>query len=293
MDTLDAKKPDWSNEPTAVDFNLINQPLEQICNRMISQLENKTKEPINFYFLLRGLLTTSFQTYKAIRKLVAEDPKYPAQAHILVRSLVDTLFNIVALTENPKENARKYEKAGYRHEWEMYEREKKRYDNKPEWNDWFDAKEKYLENGSRLFGLSENEKNNPTKMIKHWPNPSQLLGQSKSSNPLISLSPDKQNILTEVMEWRYGELSEWSHMGWGGMAAGVFATMSKSHWHPGKFESDAVYGGMLFLLMIMSEIESSYHYNEIQNLRYVWGLMGGYFEEAKDYYEMRYNNLLK
>jgi hypothetical protein len=279
-------KPEWSTEPEPLDFKVVNQPLEEVINQVISKLKKENRKPNNFYFLLKGLLTTNFQTYKAIRKLIKEDPKYPAQAHVLGRSLIDVLFTIVMLTENPLEYSKKYELAGYRAMWEEYDRELKRYGNDPEWKLYLDKEKKFLDDSAELFSLSEDEKVNPLKHIKYWPIPSQMLKFKMVCN-------EKQIFLEEIYSWRYRQSSEWSHQAWGGMAAGVFATMPEYHWHPGKFESDAVYTGILFLLMILSEIEAVCNYGFKQKLRYIWTILNNYFEEAADYYSLRYDELLQ
>lgn len=277
-------KPEWATEPEPLDFKVVNQPLEKVKNQVIVRLENESRKPDNFYFLLKGLLTTSFQTYKAIRKLVAKDPKYPAQAHILGRTLMDALFNTVMLVEKPVEYSKKYELAGYWEMWEEYDRELKRYGNKPEWKPYLDDKKKFLDASAKLFGLSQDEKVNPSSRIKYWPSPSKIRKM---------VCNEKQRFLEEIYSWRYGQSSEWSHQKWGGMAIGMFATMPEHHWHPGKFESDAVYTGILFLLMIISEIEASCNYGLKQKLRYIWTIVNNYFEEAADYYRLRYDVLLQ
>jgi len=286
MRKFNLNKPEWSTEPKPLDFKVVNQPLEEVINQVISQLENEKRKPDNFYFLLKGLLTTSFQIYKAIRKLIKEDPKYPAQAHVLGRSLIDALFTIVMLVEKPLEYSRKYELAGYRAMWEEYDRELKRYGNEPNYKGYLDENKKFLDASAELFSLSEDEKVNPLKHIKYWPIPSQILKFKMVCN-------EKQGFLEEVYSWRYGQSSEWSHQAWGGMAAGMFATMPEYHWHPGKFESDAVYTGILFLLMILSEIEVACNYGLKQKLRYIWTILNSYFEEAADYYSLRYDELLQ
>ncbi|MFH1231774.1 MAG: DUF5677 domain-containing protein, partial [Planctomycetota bacterium] len=106
------KKPEWSKDPQPMDFKLINEPIEKIYREIYDRLNREPRTTKNFYLILKYLLLNSFRTYKAIRKLVANDPRYPTQAHILCRSLIDTLFTIIALTENPDENTKKYEKAG-------------------------------------------------------------------------------------------------------------------------------------------------------------------------------------
>jgi len=278
-------KPEWSTKPEPLDSKIVNQPLEEVINQVISKLDNENKKPNNFYFILKGLLNTSFLTYKAIRKLVEKDPKYPAQAHILGRSLIDTLFIIGMLVEKPLEYSRKYELAGYRVMWEEYDRELKRYRNDPKWKPYLDEKKKFFNASAELFGLSEDEKVNPSKQIKYWPIPSRMLKSKMVCN-------GKQRFLEEVYSWRYGQSSEWSHQAWGGMAAGIFAKMPEYHWHPGKFESDAVYTGILFLLMILSEIEAACNYGLKQKLRYIWTILNSYFGESENYYHLRYNGLL-
>lgn len=293
MEAVNIRKPDWSKEPEKVDFKLINKPLEEVYNSIISKLDKENRELKNFYFILKGLLTTSFNTYKAIWKLVATEPKYAMQAHILNRSLIDALFTIIALTENPEENARKYEKAGYRINRENYEREKNRYSSDTKWQGLLKEKEKYLEFTVKLLKLSTDEIDNPKSTIDYWPNPYQLIKIAQSDKPKIPLSPEKQEFLDEICKWRYSEISDWAHIGWSGMAMGIFATMPEHHWYPGKFESDAVASGILFLLMILSEIEASCRYGEIQKLRYTWTILNSFFGEAKDYYDLRYDSLLK
>ena len=278
-------KPEWSTKPEPLDFKVVNQPLEEVINQVISKLKKENRKLDNFFFILKGLLTASFQTYKAIRKLVAEDPKYPTQAHILGRSLIDTLFTIVMLAEKPFEYSRKYELAGYRVMWEEYDRELKRYRNDPKWEPYLNEKKKFLDASAELFGLSEDKKVNPNKRIKYWPIPSRMLKFKMVCN-------EKQRFLEEVYSWRYGQSSEWSHQAWGGMAAGTFATMPEYHWHLGKFESDAVYTSILFLLMILSEIEASCSYGLKQKLRYIWTILNSYFDESENYYRLRYKELL-
>jgi len=74
--------------------------------------------------------------------------------------------------------------------------------------------------------------------------------------------------------------------------ASVFSSLPEHHWHPGKFESDAVYRSILYLLMIISEIEAALKLGLNQDLKYIWTIVGSYWEEAKDFYELRFSTLL-
>jgi hypothetical protein len=77
------------------------------------------------------------------------------------------------------------------------------------------------------------------------------------------------------------------------MSATVFSSLPEHHWHPGKFESDAVYKSILYLLMIVSEIEAVSEIGIKQEIKYIWAVVGSYWEEAKEFYDKRYSNLLK
>jgi hypothetical protein len=269
-----------------LDFKVLDQPLKKAVNQVITQLKNEDREPKKFYFILCGLLETSLETYKAIIKLVAKKPKFGAQAHILVRPLIDTLFNVAVLAEKPEEFSRQYELAGYRAIWEELEREQSRYGNDTNWKSYLNEKKRFLDASAKLFCLSDQEKEDP-KNIKYWPIPSRILAGKM-------LAKEKRDFLKEIYDWRYGESSEWSHQKWTGMAIGVYGTMPERHQNPEKFESDAVYKGALFLLMTVSEIVNSCNYSPlVQNLRYIWTIVGNYFDEAADYYSLRYDMLLQ
>ena len=41
MEEIEIKKPEWSKEPANLDFNLVNQPLEEIKNYRYVELGNR------------------------------------------------------------------------------------------------------------------------------------------------------------------------------------------------------------------------------------------------------------
>ena len=43
----------------------------------------------------------------------------------------------------------------------------------------------------------------------------------------------------------------------------------------------------------LSRIEAIQHCSQSQKLRYIWTLLGNCSEEAKDYYDLRYNKILE
>lgn len=284
---LRMNKPAWATAPEPLDFEVINEPLEKLLNRSIKILERRARENFNeLEFLTEKILSGCFQTYKAVRKLVAKDPKYPAQAHILNRSILDSLFVIEAFLEDPLKYPRAYALAGYRMIWEEYTREVQKYGKDPNWGEYLAEKVKLLEFSAKTYALSEGERKTPQKDIPYWPIPSKML-----KNKIFS--KERHLFLKELYDWHYGWESALSHFQWGGMSATVFSNSPEHHWHPGKFESDAVYKSVLYLLMIVSEIGAVAEIGIKQDIKYIWAVVGSYWEEAKEFYDKRYSNLLK
>ncbi len=81
-------------------------------------------------------------------------------------------------------------------------------------------------------------------------------------------------------------------MQWGGMALSVISADREEQWVPGMLESRVVMESLLFVLMLLSEVEAIKKYGTNQKLKYVWVLLGDVFSDAKEYYDMRYQELL-
>lgn len=287
MNHLSIKKPKNLPKLEKIDFKLINNPLEKIIKKFINLLKYENRSPKNFNLNLWGLLESSYITYKAVRKLIAEDPKYPVQAQILSRSILDSLFNICLLVEDPNIYSRQFELAGYVSWRKEYERRKIEYENDPRFKELIDLFQEYIEKGAEYYNLSNEEKENPEKYIKRWPIPSRIL------NKKVIKSTEKREFLQKIYKEHYGEISEVSHQTFTGMAMGVYANIPEEHWYPEKIGSDALYRCILFLLMILSEIDVEMKYKQNQKLKYIWTILSSFFLEAKEYYNIRYDNLLQ
>ena len=208
--------PSWATKIESLDFKVVNEPLEKLVKRTIKTLERKARTDFSeFYFLTEKIVAGCYQTYKAIRKLVAKDPKYPTQAHILNRSILDSIFVIEAFTEDPCKYPKEYALAGYRMIWEEYTRVVKKYGNDPNWKEYLTDKKKLLEFSAKIFDLSDDERDSPQKNIQYWPIPSKMLRKN-------IFSSGRHLFLKELHEWHYGWESALSHFQWGGMASLCF-----------------------------------------------------------------------
>ncbi len=284
------QKPDWVKPPSfSINYKMIIEPLEGIYRTIVDRLRKEEPDPDGFHFLLGSLLTTNLETHRAIVRLVKDDEKrkFPFQAMVLVRTMVDSLFSVLALKSDPAKRSRQYDLAGYRTTWERHQRETQQYGTDPEWRNYLEEQQKFLDFRASRLGLAASEKADPT-CFPYWPIPSQML----RSKHQILFPVDERSLLEHIEKWHYRGLSSHGHLHWGGMAFSVFASSPEDQWIPGIVESNVVIESLLFMLMLLSEVEASKKYGEHQNLKYVWGLLNAAFLDAKEYYEMRYSKIL-
>lgn len=279
--------PHWVTSSELINFKVVNEPLEKVLDKIINTFEMSARQQYSeFNFSSAKILSGCYQTYKAIRKLVAKDPKYPTQAHILNRSLLDSIFVLEAFSEDIEKYPKSYTLAGYRMMWEEYTKESEKHKNDPDWKDYLSEKEKFLESSAENNGLSVEERKSPQKHIRYWPIPSRMLKEG-------IFSKEKHEFLKELYDCHYSWESALSHFQWAGMAATYYSSKPESHLQPGKYESDAVYKSILYLLMIISVIESVSEIGIKPEIKYIWTIVGSYWKEAKHFYDKRYINLLK
>jgi len=263
IEKLRMTKPSWATDPEPLDFKVVNEPLEKLLKKIINTLQRMSRAQFSeFDFLVEKIVAGCYQTYKAIRKLVAKDPKYSTQAHIFNRSILDSLFVIEAFSEDPKKYSKAYALSGYRMIWEEYTKEAQKYGNDPDWKGYLSDKAELLEFSAEIYNISGDERKSPKKNIPYWPIPSRMLRDG-------IFSKERQDFLKELYDWHYGWESALSHFQWGGMSATVFSSLPERHWHPGKFESDAVYKSILYLLMIISEIEAVSDIGIKQDIKFI------------------------
>jgi hypothetical protein len=285
------RKPEWVKPPEfTMEFKTIDVPLQGVYRTLVDRLSKEEPDSEGFHFLLGSLLRINMGTQRAIVRLIGsnEEKKFPFQAMVLVRTMVDSLFTIVALKTDPARRSRQFDLAGYRATLERHLREKERYGNEPNSQNHLSEVAKFLRFRASRLRLSPSEAGDPKK-LPYWPIPSRMLREDVKDP--ISFSKEERDFLADVDEWHYGELSSHGRVQWGGMAFAVTAT-SDEQWVPGMAENSVIMESLLFMLMLLSEVEAQKKYGTNQDLRYIWVLLGDLFRDAREYYEMRYSSIL-
>ena len=185
-DNDDMKFPDpWEGVPAdrRLDFTVIREPIESLAEATILGVERALPVALQavpgslaVLLMLAKLVETTFST---IRYICAEKPEDPARrisfatsTPPLLRSMLDAIYTLIFIGEDPPTRFKWYYNAGWRELREEYDRHVQRYSGKTEWKAWLAGYGTHL---ATLEGqwVTAHEAANP-KAIRRWPTPSNM-----------------------------------------------------------------------------------------------------------------------
>jgi hypothetical protein len=222
--------------------------------------------------------------------------KYGVVTAPLVRSMIDCLYNITAILEDPRRGVL-YRKSGLKKRLADIEDDEHNYRGKPEW-DVYNANQKWaLRNLIAGSHFSEDE----VRQAKNW----QTLGTYLQGNA-ANMTPNQQFLKTFThMQWRqYSALLHGAYEGYiGELPAGAYFILDSlphemrqgiEHMYLG-FLTRHIGRAALILLCLVTEIQMYFHFEgaDINNrIMEMWNALMGLFE-AKELYDERYAMLMK
>ena len=222
--------------------------------------------------------------------------KYGVVTAPLVRSMIDCLYNITAMLEDPEKGVA-YRKSGLKKRLTDIEEDEKNYGGKPDWDSYNKNNKWALRNLIAGSGFTEEE----IRHAKSWA----TLGVYLQCKP-EDMTPNQQflKIFTH-MQWRqYSALAHGAYEGYiGELPAGAYFILDALP-HEMRPRIEQLYlvfltrhigRAALILLCLITEIQMYFHFDgaDINNsITSMWDALMGLFE-AKEVYEQRYSKLLK
>jgi hypothetical protein len=186
-----AEYPKWKHEAPHIPFELINKPLmivvEFYKEHIGRDVSGGRLKPYEYWFLMRGFLISAVQSYAAICMLLAEKrPKrLMLQADILCRSLLETLANVLALSEAPKKRSRMLLREAFRNQALRFLRLRERFQEEDKWKGYLEVYEKGLKQWAREIHLSRSVEKNPRSIRDDWPTPGVMIYGKNKIPPCI------------------------------------------------------------------------------------------------------------
>jgi len=285
-----------------VHYRTIRDKVAAVWRHISTHLERGLKtgqlQPELLWTHVWGLALSAKQTHDAMVLLIADKlrPKtLPLQSAILVRSLLEALGNVLALT-SPRTNIKWFIADGYRHTAERLRTERRIFGNRSEWATWFANMDAMLEFDANSIHLGARRRRSP-KTIPEWPTPYFLTHGKKikgRKRPLpVLLRGNRAKLFEEVYRFWYSQLSSYSHQRCAAARMAIFANEPDAHWEPGRLESNVFIEGLLFFTCTMAELETAAHMPPSMDLRALWSLLWDADEEAKRLVQIRYRRILR
>ena len=247
---------------------------------------------------LWGLALSARQTHDAVAALLAVRRRpntLPLQAAILVRSMLECLGNVLALTGAPR-SINWFLADGYRRQHEQLSVLKEQFGGQPKWDGWLAQMDQLLAADAAWARLGERRRRRPSDRIHEWPSPywltrpKKLRGRARAL-PVL-LKANRARLFTEAYRLWYSKLSALAHQRMAAARTAIFADDPDAHWEPGRIESDVTSQALLFFACIMGELEVSGRMPQSIDLRALWSTLQDIDDEAKRFASIRYRRLL-
>jgi len=228
--------------------------------------------------------------------------QYGVSAISLVRSLIDCLYNVTAIFQNPAEKGAEYRRSGLRRILNDLEDDRKAYVGQPEWEEWIDKRKAAVQLLIRMSGFAVDD----VMKQPYW----QTLGTYLNAKQPGGVLSDHQRFLGTFthLEWRqYSALSHGAFEAFAGQIGSLpvgayYMTDFFPHEMRPKidetfelFLSTHIGRAATVLLSILTEIQAYCKFegaNINQRLLKVWAALMPLFE-AKEVYDLRYAQLMK
>jgi hypothetical protein len=220
---------------------------------------------------------------------------YTTAALPAIRSMIDCLYNITVMLEDPQIKPLEFRKSGYRIALEGLEEDQRKYGNNPDpvWAEWLQKYRQSLLLALRGDGFSLND----VMTSKKWP----LLGTYLRENKNVPFS-DHQNFLKTLTFGFWREYSDYSHGTFQGLIKlGVLYVPDVPHEYRDKVDEKSlsiIFGHMAraaaILLCILTELQAFFRFDGArinERLHEVWNALLG-APEIKELYDQRYAELM-
>jgi hypothetical protein len=296
-------------EMVHVDASTFQKPLVQLAEVLAQKVKREAPKliaaPAFVAFDLHVLIRQTMHTYDLIFYLNADErreadcywrPAYTVVILPLIRNMIDCLYNITAILQDPRHNGPWFRKHGYKKLLMGLDEDQARYGGKPEWDEWIAKARDEIDWDLRNNGLTAAE----VMAEKEWPTLGRYI---KSPQAGGTFSSHQQFLKTLV----YGPWREYSAMAHGSSegllrTAIFYATDSLPHEERPKLDDGhlRLLGTHIsqaagVLLCIVTELQAYFHFDGAdinERIHKMWNALMPAFA-VKELYRERYEQLMK
>jgi hypothetical protein len=164
------------------------------------------------------------------------------------------------------------------------------YGTDPEWAEPLNERRALLQKGKVALGITEDEESGAVK-IKHWPIPSGMLR-------ILKPTDDRHRYIQYLTDWFYRRLSQEVHHSWSGLARSYpllgpkQLSDSSREYHLELLRTRQVNISLTLMMAVITELELEFRFGLNERAKYVWSILRGWSDEARDVYDHSYAPIL-
>jgi hypothetical protein len=296
---------------TELDASTFQRPLETLAEVLAQKLRREAPKilgatpgyvSVDLHVMLRQMIYTyNLFFYLNADERVQNDPYYRKQYSIvtlpLIRNMIDCLYNITAILENPAVAGSEFRKSGYKAKLASLDEAAAKYGGQPEWDAWIANDRAVLNEDMRRSGFSLAE----VLQASQWP----TLGRYvKSAKPGGLFSPHQQFLQSlNYGPWR--EYSALAHATFDGLLDTALPYISDMLLHDDRAKLDEIHSLRLathisqaagVLISVVTELQAYFHFHDSgarinERIHEVWNALMPTFT-VKELYNQRYAQLM-
>jgi hypothetical protein len=293
-----------------LDAATFQKPLIQVAEVLAQKVKREAPRLLvgpNFVSVdLHVLMRQTMHTYDLLFYLNADERRetdcywraaYSIVTLPLIRNMIDCLYNITAILEDPAGNGTWFRKSGFRKALAAFEKDEDRYGGRPEWDRWIAKGREMLDLQIRACGLTMSD---VLAQKSSWP----TLGQYISNKQPGGIVTANQDFLKTFTYGQWSEYSAMAHGAFEGLMPVAMYYIADSVLHEDRPKMDAVFPRILclhiaraavILLCIVTELQAHFHFdgaNIDERIHKMWGALMPVFE-VKELYNERYSQLMR
>lgn len=290
-----------------IDFGPIQQPLRDLSETVAQKVYREAPQMLsappyvtpNLFVMIRhAMYTCDFLFYVHADETREKDcnwnPAYTFVSAPLIRSLIDSLYNVTRILQNPYENGTAFCKSGFKQELKNLREVENRYRGQPEWALYIQEKRQKINLALRQYGFTIAEIDAQTS----WETMGKYLNNKRGGQ----LSPH-QLFLKNFTYGNWREYSAMSHGGFEGLLNSISVYTRDAVPHEDRAKMDEIYPRVmsmhmgraaLLMLCIVTEVQAYFRFpsaNISSRVRQVWNALMQVYE-AKELYERHYADLM-
>jgi hypothetical protein len=292
-----------------LDAGAFQEPLVRLAEVLAQKVKREAPKalpaPGFVSFDLHILVRHAMYTYNLLFYLNADERRkndcywragYSIASLPLIRNMIDCLYNITAILQEPEVNGPWFRKSGFKNAFAAFDEQEQRYGGRPEWDEWIRKGRGELD--------CELRKINFTTVDVLKTSPWLTLGQYVSRQRPGGMTTPHQDFLRTFTYGNWREYSAMAHAGFDGlMHVGIFyAADSMPHEERDKLEdghlrifSAHIARAALMLLCIITELQAHFLFEGAdinERVHKMWSVLMPVFE-VKELYDQRYCQLMK